>query len=118
MAGVEALGYMVFDLAPAQLPPMRLLLGQIMGLDLADDGAGGFYARIDGRAFRLHFRHSDAYRIAAIGWEVADDAALAAIRAAWSKPASPAPLSPPPNARHVRFQRDCASSTQTASTSR
>ncbi len=80
MSGVEALGYMVFDLAPEQMAPMQVLLGQIMELDTPSDGAGGFHARIDGRPFRLHFRKASEYRISAIGWEVSDGDGLSIMK--------------------------------------
>lgn len=77
---VDQLGYLALAMPQDELAAMQRLLGDVFGLDLAPRADGGFDARLDGRAFRLRLSPGAAYRLAAIGWEVADETALAQLR--------------------------------------
>lgn len=77
---VDQLAYLAFAMPQGDLAAMQHLLGDVFGLDLVPRPDGGFDARLDGRAFRLRLSPGTEYRLAAIGWEVADEAALTGLR--------------------------------------
>lgn len=76
----DQLGYLAFVMPQDDLAAMRRLLGDVFGLDVVPRSDGGFDARLDGRAFRIRLAPGPAYQLAAIGWDVADEAALASVR--------------------------------------
>lgn len=77
---IDQLGYLSLSLPKDRLAAMQRLLGEVMEVETQVD-AHGFDARLDGRPFRLRFREAEASHLDAVGWEVADGAALDTLRA-------------------------------------
>ncbi|WP_100239173.1 VOC family protein [Sphingobium sp. LB126] len=80
---VDQLGYLAFDFPSAAMADMRTLFQHVIGADVVDGEDGSVRVRLDGRAFRIDMRQQDGlesgYRVAAVGWEVADGPALDAL---------------------------------------
>lgn len=62
---------------------------KLLGMQVAERHAHGFSLRTDGRAGRLFVERGDADRVSAMGWEVADGDALAALAARLSDAGCP-----------------------------
>lgn len=76
--GVKQLGYLVFECPPPVVGAMAALFGEAFGAKVSQqDGAA--LARLDGRSFRIKFIGGGENRMAAMGWEVADQASLEAL---------------------------------------
>ena len=75
MAGVTQLGYLVFEVS--DLAAWRDFGTQVLGMRLVDDrGDQGFGLQMDGHYRRFAIVPGSSDDLAAIGWEVADQAAL------------------------------------------
>lgn len=61
----------------------------LLGMEVADRDGRGFALRTDARAGRLFVERSDVDRVAAMGWEVADDDALGVLAARLSDAGCP-----------------------------
>lgn len=73
---VEQLGYLIFDVTPDVFAKMRSVFADLIGAATQVTADGSVQVRLDGRPFRILLRPSDTYKLAAIGWEVRDQAAL------------------------------------------
>ncbi len=78
MTAVTQLGYLVFEVS--DLEAWEAFATKVLGLMLAERRAdGGLAFRLDSRAQRIQVIPGSSDDVAAVGWEVADDAAMAAV---------------------------------------
>lgn len=79
---VKQLAYIVFDITPDKLPAMKDIFEKLYQAPVLQGSDGSLKVRLDGRDFRLMLRPGDSDRMAAVGWEVEDKAALEKLVAA------------------------------------
>ncbi|MGE0294543.1 MAG: VOC family protein [Hyphomonadaceae bacterium] len=73
---VEQLGYLIFEVPHEIFAKMRSVFDDVIGAPTSETPTGDVRVRLDGRPFRIMLRPSTTYRLAAIGWEVADERTL------------------------------------------
>lgn len=76
---IDQLGYLAFEVS--DLAAWEAFATGVLGLAVARRWDGGLALRMDGHAARFFVHHGPADDLAAIGWQVADEATLEAVAA-------------------------------------
>lgn len=97
---LQSLGYI--GVTTAQADAWAGFATGLLGMQLADRGAGGFALRTDDRAGRLFVERGEHERVSAMGWEVADGDALARLAARLSDAGHPVAPGTPAEAERRR----------------